>query len=176
MIMVSKSKTYFSFFIFLSLTVTFLPVFAENLPSNTPNQRWIRVFSENDDQSRINFTRVGKWIINYDNLPNVILSPEDNAAWEQYDLAWTKIRDAVKKGKLGFSAKTSTIRPSKYPGEVLIVYTNDFMNREDMCRVYRSLTELGFNQELEYKTDNMTFANIYDKVFGTSSEFCPEGS
>ena len=111
-------------------------------PSATKNQYWIYAWAP--PQQRLVTPRVGKWLL---------FVPDADV-----DAAWATIEAAVEQGRLGPAAKTRTASPG-VPGDwlkVICIYTHDAHDDADRERVRRTIRELGFAQELVYKTDEDT--------------------
>lgn len=49
----------------------------------------------------------------------------------------------------------------KYVNRVIVVYTCDWTDKEDVMRVRKRLREIGFTEEIYYKTNDMTRRQIY---------------
>jgi len=94
--------------------------------------------------------KVGKWML---------FIPK-----EKVDIIWNKIADAVLNNNLGscISAKVATALQGK-DIHVICVYTEDYLNTNDVMNVREKLRELGFNQTLYYKPDIYTHLGIYSK-------------
>ena len=77
----------------------------------------------------------------------------------QQDEAWSRVVAALVAGKLGPAAKTPPPDPPGGGGgagprtAVLIVYTNDWEDREDVLRVGLALRQIARVNQLSYKTD-----------------------
>jgi hypothetical protein len=86
----------------------------------------------------------GKWM--------VFCSPAYHAE------VWGKIKAGTEAGTLGDAAKTV---PPLVPQRALLtcVYTYDYEDHEDVCRVLGALRELGFSGRLNYKRDADTGLN-----------------
>lgn len=78
----------------------------------------------------------------------------------QIDETWTKIAKAVFSGELGTSAKASTAR-QRQKRHVICVYTQNYLDLDDVKRVREKLREIGFAKTLCYKPDIYTYLNIY---------------
>ena len=94
--------------------------------------------------------RSGKWL--------VFVPPEE------LDARWGLIRKATEEGRLGYSSKVSTSRPSPNasgPERVICVHTYDSDDEADVQRVRDVLRELGFTAKIPYKTDAMTQKGHY---------------
>ena len=94
--------------------------------------------------------KVGKWML---------FIPK-----ETVDIIWNKITDAVLNNNLGscISAKVATTLQGK-DIHVICVYTEDYLNINDVLNVREKLRELGFNLTLYYKPDIYTHLGIYSK-------------
>ena len=99
-------------------------------------------------------SRSGKWMIF---LP-----------WDQLDDAWTNIKTTTVQGYLGLAAKVSTAKPNPNAKDskkgVIIVYTYDYSDKEDVMHIRKVLSEIGFRQQLIYKADSATKAKKYSKA------------
>ncbi|KXA93320.1 hypothetical protein AKJ65_06415 [candidate division MSBL1 archaeon SCGC-AAA259E19] len=78
---------------------------------------------------------------------------------------WNKIRNSVKKGKLGNTAKCSTKKKQRGKGGdyVICVYTLNYLNKKDVFRVRKNLRQIGVSEKLYYKPDIYSILNIYSK-------------
>jgi len=92
---------------------------------------------------------VGKWLI-HDNEPDI-------------DDTWFLIGSATIKGILGSASKVSTAlsRKKQY---VICIYTENYLDVDDIMRVRFSLFDLGFQRVLYYKPDIYTLLGIYAKT------------
>ncbi len=95
---------------------------------------------------------VGKWLL---------YVPKDSI-----DQVWKKVAHATLEGELGSSTKVATARQAG-PGDeyVICVYTEDYLDTDDVKRVREKLRGLGFTQRLYYKPDIYTYLGIYSKTF-----------
>jgi len=88
--------------------------------------------------------RSGKWLIF---LPK----------GQPLDEMWVKVKWAIHAGKLGRSAKVSTMRANENeasPGKgVICVYTYSLDDLEDARRVRQALRDLGITWKIPYKLD-----------------------
>lgn len=95
--------------------------------------------------------QTGKWMIFLDK--------------KDLDKSWEIIKKAARDDLLGPACKCSTARenPSQRDMEsaVIVCYTENFNDTEDVEKVYRNLRKLGFKGELKYKKDSATKAGIY---------------
>jgi hypothetical protein len=92
----------------------------------------------------------GKWLI--------------HAPYEKINEIWKTVASSTMNGELGVDTKVSTVLQgaSEY---VICVYTKNYLYVEDVKRVRKRLTELGFPQRLYYKPDIYTYLKIYHKTF-----------
>ena len=109
---------------------------------------------------------IGKWL--------VFVPAAEVDSW------WCTIKIATEAGSLGPDAKVATAVPSPraYPGKrVIVVYTFDFQDRDDVGRVLGELRSIGVDWTLSYKTDEATASGRYGPgtaiyvSFGSSLEF-----
>ena len=109
-------------------------------------QREVPVWKTQTNQS-------GKWLI---------FCPIDTI-----DEMWTIIREATIKGKLGNVSKVSTKRPNPNSQnkntKVICVYTYDSNDIDDVMEIRKQLSDLGFTQQLIYKTDQTTREGKYSR-------------
>lgn len=119
------------------------------LPSKVVNEFWLYEFSPKSD--KVKSFLVGKWMI---------FAPLD-----EIDENWEIVKNATAKGILGFQSKVSTAKPNSLAQDinikVIIVYTHNYQDKEDVNRVREELRSLGFDQTLYYKTDQATKAARY---------------
>ncbi len=73
------------------------------------------------------------------------------------DGMWEKVVEALEAGKLGRSAKVSTVKPHQHetsPDDgVICVYTYSFDDLDDVRRVRQALREIGVTWKIPYKLD-----------------------
>lgn len=119
------------------------------MPSQVTDVYWISA-----DRGRGSYpeptARSGKWL--------VFVQPD------HVDEVWLKIRDAVRDGRLGSSAKCATSRPNPNAASsarVICVYTYDAEDVADVMRVRTVLRELGVTHKIPYKTDAATHQGLY---------------
>ena len=83
----------------------------------------------------------------------------------EVDKLWSKIKEAVELGKLGDSAKVSTMKPSPNSSrpdmKVICVYTYDHQDEEDVRKIRDELRSLRVTQKIPYKSDSDTLARKY---------------
>ena len=96
--------------------------------------------------------RGGKWMIF---MPN-----------QEIDALWAQMKQAVEEGKLGKEAKCSTARPNSNatsPNEsVIMIYTYDGDDEEDVWKIRRALRELGVTKKIPWKGNPATRAGLYN--------------
>ena len=84
---------------------------------------------------------------------------------EEVDTWWATIKRAVEEGKLGAVAKVATARANPLAinktERVIIVYTYDGYDKEDVMRVREMLRQLGVTWPISYKLDSATRAGQY---------------
>lgn len=118
------------------------------LPSQEFSAYWIEAYR---DSSFFSNPYSGKWLIFVDVY--------------EIDAVWLKVKKALKEGLLGPYAKVSTMRKSKNAHspdiKVICVFTENYRDIEDVMRIRNQLREMGFTQELKYKTDAATLKDNY---------------
>jgi hypothetical protein len=72
---------------------------------------------------------------------------------------WALVAQATKDGRLGFDSKVSDLGQSG--SRVIVVYTADWHDQDDVRRVLREVRRLGWAGTLSYKRDEETFAGTY---------------
>jgi Basophilic leukemia-expressed protein Bles03 len=96
----------------------------------------------------------------------------------EVDASWAVVREATEQGLLGPASKVSTARenPNATASDtkVIIVYTRDAHDREDVGRVLGELRRLGFSARLNYKLDDDTRGGVYGR--GASLYTSPDGT
>jgi hypothetical protein len=90
--------------------------------------------------------KAGKWLV-YRERSNI-------------DKVWKIIAKATINGDLSNSAKVSTKQQGKNR-HVICVYTDDYLDLDDVNRVRDELDTLGFTERLCYKPDIYTYLGIY---------------
>lgn len=83
--------------------------------------------------------------------------------WETHDANWAKIREAIWAGSLGDDGKASARLDSRREGGVIMVYTREADDLNDVGRVLRRLRQVGFDGRLSYKANTTTGALVYGK-------------
>ena len=99
-----------------------------------------------DEMARKADVLIGKWLVFRDR--------------SEVDGIWKEIVAETKKGSLGTEAKVSTLFQRKKQ-HVICIYTNDYLNSEDVFRVRKALRRLGLTDVLYYKPDIYTYLGIY---------------
>lgn len=111
-------------------------------PSEVTDGYWVYAFNETNNY-QLERGNSGKWML-FEHIDDV-------------DVVWIKVREAIRKGLLGNSAKVSTAKVnnnalfSNY--QVICVFTADFENKVDVKRIEKSLREIGIENKLVYKLD-----------------------
>lgn len=117
------------------------------LPSQVTDKRW--VYAKHEEISIP--SNSGKWMLFYDK--SVI------------DEKWLQVKSLLERGKLGNSAKCSTAVSDSTAVDsrsVIIVYTTDYTDTEDVYRVAKILhKKLQYERPMYYKTDEQTYAGLY---------------
>lgn len=130
-------------------------------PTVVTDDWWIHAFAH--DRPTMG-DRPGKWLVF---LPVRYV--------DQY---WTVVADAVRARRLGPTAKAATVRPNPNSADptrrVIVVYTTDWCDEDDVRRVLRELRGLGISWRLAYKTDDDTHSGIYGRDASTYTS--PSGS
>lgn len=125
-------------------------------------EHWIWAYPPGRDREPT--PRVGKWVVR---IPTGVI-----------DRVWKEYADATGNGHLGISTKRSTEARRAAAGQgshVIVVYTRDYEDRNDVRRVLRALrVDLRVKQNLSYKTDEATLAGRYGE--GVSLYVGPPGS
>jgi len=123
-------------------------------PSMNRSSQWLRAHSKRGASFKSS-DATGKWCI--------------PATADDVDEGWGRIKKLLKRGKLLY-AKVSTAAGRARSGHenfVIIAYTADWSNRDDVNRVREVLRQAGFAKTLGYKRDletvypNEAFEFIY---------------
>jgi hypothetical protein len=109
---------------------------------------------------------VGKWLF-YINCHH---TPQCTPAQCPAALAWSSVAEATRAGRLGISVKMSTDRNLNNRGtHVICVYTEDWLNSEDVLRVADQIDSLNLTTDtLYYKPDLLTLSGRYHETGPTS--------
>jgi hypothetical protein len=98
--------------------------------------------------------RVGKWMV--------------FVPVARVDEWWARIKAAAESGQLGQGAKVATARPNpnaiSAAERVIIVYTYDGLDKDDVMRVREALRALGVTWPISYKLDSATLAGQYART------------
>jgi hypothetical protein len=95
--------------------------------------------------------RAGKWML----FPNS----------GQVDEAWRSTVELLSSGRLGHCAKVAPVSHVNNGCHLICVYTNDYENIPEVFRVLHALRQLDLpctKKALHYKTDDATYAGIYN--------------
>lgn len=119
------------------------------LPSKLWHEPWIYAVGPESETEAVDNGNTGKWCI---------FAPTG----DEVDRAWARVRAAVDDGSLAL-AKVGTAAGAWMHGgtHVICVYCPDSANRTEVMRVREVLREIGFGEELGYKTDEATRAGVY---------------
>jgi hypothetical protein len=121
-------------------------------PSQVTDKYWLSAHRLDNNYPQ-HTLRSGKWMIF---LP-----------WDQIDQAWENIKSITINGYLGLSSKVSTKKSNpnaKDPNMgVIIVYTYDYEDKEDVIRIREVLYDVGYTNRLIYKPDVATIERKYSK-------------
>ncbi|KAI1289094.1 hypothetical protein EDD11_009436 [Mortierella claussenii] len=128
------------------------PSIPTSIPTQTVDEYWLWATSPSK-----NFTsspRTGKWMLFYDK--------------SVLDEKWATVKTLVEQDLLGHAAKCSTGKENptatSAKSGVIIVYTSDCLDQEDVYRVAATLHEkMEYNRTMYYKTDEQTIAGAYAK-------------
>ncbi|KAF9428245.1 hypothetical protein BGZ94_003002 [Podila epigama] len=124
------------------------------LPTQITEDYWVRASAPPEMLSK-GRPNPGKWMLFYDKS---IL-----------DEKWAIVKQMVEQGELGIGAKCSTakVNPNATNSKtgVIIVYTYDYQDQEDVLRVAITLHEkLQYKGKIYYKSDEQTMAGLYAKT------------
>ncbi|KAG0241196.1 hypothetical protein BGW41_006189 [Actinomortierella wolfii] len=128
------------------------------VPSQTFNEPWI--WAKSSSKGFRGGPRCGKWMLFYDK--------------SVLDEKWAKVRDLVEQDQLGGLAKCSTAMPNpnatNSKSGVIIVYTSDYMDQEEVYQVASVLHEkMQYGATMYYKSDEQTYAGLYRKTGSTKN-------
>lgn len=90
---------------------------------------------------------------------------------ELVDVWWDRIRHQVQRGRLGPAAKVSTALSNPLatgPDHVIVVYTADAEDTNDVMRVRGHLRRIGVDWVINYKDDAATRAGEYRDLAATA--------
>lgn len=118
-------------------------------PSKVWHESWLYAFAPKSETKRFDHGDTGKWCI---------FAPTG----DEVDRAWARVRAAVDDGRLTLAKVGTAAGASMHGGtHVICVYCPDSADRLEVVRVREVLREIGFGEELGYKTDEATLAGIY---------------
>lgn len=122
---------------------------ADRLPSQVTDEYWVWAHARGGRASGIDSG--GKWMV---------FVPID-----KLDDWWVKLRDAVQSDRLGPSIKAPTALENPHEQNqrvrVIIVYSADYQDVEDVERVLGELRDMDVYWRLAYKTNEATLAGRY---------------
>lgn len=124
-----------------------------SIPTQTVNEYWL--WARSPCKGHTAGPRSGKWMLFYDKS---IL-----------DEKWATVKSLVEQDLLGGLAKCSTAKenPNATSSKtgVIIVYTSDYLDQEEVYWVATTLYEkMEYNRTMYYKTDEQTYAGAYAKT------------
>ncbi|KAI9237777.1 MAG: hypothetical protein BYD32DRAFT_290368 [Podila humilis] len=127
-------------------------VITTSVPTQTVDNYWL--WSKSPSKNFVGGPRTGKWVLFYDN--------------SVLDEKWTAVKTLVEQDLLGGLAKCSTAKDNpnatSTKSGVIIVYTSDYLDQEDVYRIAVILHEkMEYNKTMYYKTDAQTHAGAYRK-------------
>jgi len=123
-----------------------------SIPTQTVDEYWL--WARSQTKAFPSGPRTGKWMLFYDK--SVI------------DERWTAVKTLVEHDLLGGLAKCSTARENSNATSsktgVIIVYTSDYLDQEEVYRVAVTLHEkMDYKKTIYYKTDDQTYSGLYAK-------------
>ncbi|KAF8928579.1 translation initiation factor eIF 4e-like domain-containing protein [Dissophora ornata] len=129
-----------------------LPSIRAPIPTQTIDKCWL--WARTPSKNFAGGSRTGKWMLFYDK--------------SVLDEKWAATKELVEQDLLGGVAKCSTAQenPNATSSKtgVIIVYTSDYLDQEEVYRVATVLQEkLEYNKTMYYKTDEQTLAGLYAK-------------
>lgn len=110
------------------------------------NNKYINIEDINNIAKKNNIL-TGKWLIYRNNL--------------QIDTLWNNISINCIKGLLGPSVKVSP--NNNYNNHVICVYTNNYLDEENVLKIRENLKNIGVKNKISYKPDIYTYFEIYQK-------------
>jgi len=128
-------------------------------PSLTKDVYWIEARPPNGE-TETDRRLVGEWLL--------FVVPR------KLDEAWDKVRKATIDSRLGFLSKSATAKKNynmpSASNRMIVVYTSDYFDIDDVLRVGRELNDLGFGTStpIYYETDDARYAHRH-VVKGDSS-------
>jgi hypothetical protein len=124
--------------------------YGDDKPSLVTSKPW--VYATNDKINYPSSKNSGKWC--------VFVNKSEHDEW------WIKIRQCLYEGKLGDEIKTGTrLGDGIYKNKaVIIVYTYDYNDENDVMRIREELRKIGLTWKIAYKTDKATLQGKYAKT------------
>ena len=116
---------------------------------NNKDQEWLYAINNKYITESIDPEKIGKWMV-------FLSGAHINEAWD-------KIKKAVASGEL-WHTKVSTNNPAKVNSHVIIIYTKDYTDLNDVIRVLDYIESSDVKSPdriIKYKTNQQTFAGIY---------------
>lgn len=85
----------------------------------------------------------------------------------EMDEVFLRISISLQENKLGRSAKISTSSSTSFQSRVICIYTENFLDTDDVLRVGLELRRIGAIQTINYKPDIFTLSD--DGIYGSNS-------
>ncbi|KAG0250951.1 hypothetical protein DFQ27_009120 [Actinomortierella ambigua] len=128
------------------------------IPSQTFDEYWL--WARSPTRGFQGGQRTGKWMLFYDK--------------SVLDEKWAMVRQMVEQDRLGGLAKCSTAlgnsNATSAKTGVIIVYTPDYQNQEEVYEVAVTLHEtMQYHRTMYYKSDEQTLAGVYAKHGSTKN-------
>ena len=118
-----------------------------SIPSKNITDNWISCAGKNVTSFNSN-EKTGKWCI--------FLTEKE------VDVAWSKIKKALKQGKLTLAKVATKKNAHKFDNTyVICIYTNNWADEQELTQTRDVLYELGWIAPLKYKRDIETINNVY---------------
>ncbi|KAF9900851.1 hypothetical protein BX616_002473, partial [Lobosporangium transversale] len=129
-----------------------------SIPTQTFDTYWL--WAKSPSKDFVSGPRTGKWMLFYDK--------------SVLDDKWAAVKRLVEQDLLGGVAKCSTAmenpNATSSKSGVIIVYTPDYQDEEDVYRIAAILHEkLDYKKPMYYKTDEQTYAGAYRKTGSTKN-------
>ncbi|KAK3834034.1 MAG: translation initiation factor eIF 4e-like domain-containing protein [Linnemannia gamsii] len=123
-----------------------------SIPTQILDEYWL--WAKAPSKDILGGPRTGKWMLFYDK--------------SVLDEKWATVKQLVEQDMLGGLAKCSTAKENpnatSSKSGVIIVYTSDYQDQEEVYRIAVILHEkLEYNRTMYYKTDEQTHAGAYRK-------------
>ncbi|KAG0020581.1 hypothetical protein BGZ80_003952 [Entomortierella chlamydospora] len=129
-----------------------IPGIRPAIPTQTIDAYWVYAYHKSSAAANASGSNYGKWMLFY--------------AKPVLDEKWERVKNLLEQGLLGDAAKCSTAKenPNATSSKtgVIIVYTSDYTDQDDVYRVAKVLyDELEYGKTMYYKTDDQTYAGLY---------------